>query len=68
MPDLSYPFVYECSSCDNETTVEQSDARDLHPNPDSLDAVDFVLEQRGWMQLPIGRIYCPKCDPPQMKE
>lgn len=68
MPDLSYPFSYECNACGSETTVTRTDVRDLHPNPESLDAVEDVLQKRGWMQLPIGRSYCPKCVPPEMKE
>jgi len=50
MPGLSYPFVYECSGCGNETTVTREDARGYYPDPDSLNAVDVVLEQRGWMR------------------
>jgi hypothetical protein len=45
MPGLSYPFVFECEECDTETTVTRAEARDLYPNPDSLTAVDEVLQQ-----------------------
>jgi hypothetical protein len=61
MPGLSYPFVFECESCDRETTVTRAEARDLYPNPDSLTAVDMVLEQeKGWTQGTSGA-YCPDC-------
>ncbi len=61
MPGLSYPFVFECESCDRETTVTRAEARDLYPNPDSLTAVDVVLEQeKGWTQGTSGA-YCPDC-------
>lgn len=62
MPGLSYPFVYECSNCDNETTVERADARDLHTNPDSINAVEIVLQQRGWVRGELQRLlFCPDC-------
>ena len=67
MPDLSYPFTYECNSCGAKTTVTRADARDRHPDPENLDALEEVLQKRGWMQLPIGRTYCPGCTPPEMK-
>lgn len=47
MPGPSYPFVYKCSNCDNKTTVTRTDAPNLYPNPDSINALDVVLEQRG---------------------
>ena len=59
-PGLSYPFVYECSGCGNETTVTRGDARGLYPDPDSLNAVDVVLEQRGWMRME-EMLFCPEC-------
>jgi len=62
MPGLSYPFVYECSGCGNETTVTREDARGLYPDPDSLNAAEVVLEQRGWMHGGFDRsIFCPEC-------
>lgn len=62
MPGLSYPFVYECSNCEAETTVKRSDARDLHTNPDSMNAVEIVLQQRGWLRDEIkGVLFCPDC-------
>jgi len=67
MTELSYPFIYECNSCGSETKVTRADAGDLHPNPENLDALRVVLQRRGWMQLPIGRTYCPRCTPPEMK-
>jgi hypothetical protein len=61
MPDLTYPFVFECESCGTEATVTRAEARDLYPNPDSLTAVDEVLEQeKGWTQGSRGA-YCPNC-------
>jgi hypothetical protein len=66
MPGLSYPFVYECSNCDAETTVERSDARDLHTNPDSFNAVEIVLQRRGWLRDDIdGVLFCPDCVEPE---
>jgi len=62
MPGLSYPFVYECSNCDRETTVTREDARGLYPDPNSFNAVEVVLEQRGWMHGEFDRsIFCPDC-------
>jgi len=62
MPGLSYPFVYECSGCGNETTVTREDARGYYPDPDSLNAVDVVLKQRGWMRGEGEDVlFCPKC-------
>ena len=62
MPGPDYPFDFVCAGCGKEITVEQSDARDLAPNPDSTDAVEIVLEQRGWLQNDIdGRLFCPDC-------
>ena len=59
---LSSPFVYECSGCGNETTVTREDARGLYPDPDSLNAAEVVLEQRGWMRGEIEElVFCPKC-------
>ena len=62
MPGLSYPFVYECSGCGNETTVTREDARGLYPDPDSLNAADVVLEQRGWMRGEVEEmLLCLDC-------
>ena len=62
MPGLSYPFVYECSGCGNETTVTRDDARGLYLDLDSLNAVDVVLEQRGWMRGEMEELlFCPDC-------
>jgi hypothetical protein len=66
MPGLSYPFVYECSNCDRETTVERVDARDLHTNPDSINALEIVLQQRGWLRDELkGLLFCPDCADPE---
>lgn len=68
MPGLSYPFVFECDGCEAEVTVTRAQARDLFPNPDSLDAVDEVLIQvHGWTKDVRGA-YCPNCDPPDWEE
>ena len=62
MPDLDYPFDFVCADCGKEITVEQSDARDLALGPDSMGAVEIVLEQHGWLQDDIdGRLFCPDC-------
>jgi len=62
MPGLSYPFVYECSNCERETTVTRADARGLYPDPDSFNAVEVVLEQRGWMRGELEQsFFCPDC-------
>ncbi|MCS3613526.1 hypothetical protein GGP50_003300 [Salinibacter ruber] len=61
MPGLTYPFVFECEECSTEATVTRAEARDLYPNPDSLTAVDEVIEQKkGWTQGASGA-YCPDC-------
>jgi hypothetical protein len=62
MPGPTYPFAFKCAGCDEETTVERSDAHDLALNPDSLDAVKIVLDERGWLQDDTdGRLFCPDC-------
>jgi len=63
MPGLSYPFVFKCDACSAEVTVTRAQARALFPNPDSLDAVDVVLEQEhGWTSDAWG-VWCPDCEP-----
>jgi hypothetical protein len=67
MAGLTYPFVFECEKCGIEATVTRTQARDLYPNPDSITAVDVVLEQElGWTKDTRGA-YCPDCDTPPMK-
>lgn len=68
MSDLSYPFIYQCNACGSKTEVTRADAQELHTNPENLEAPEKVLQRRGWMQRPIGRTYCPKCMPPEMKD
>jgi len=64
MPGLSYPFVYECSNCGAETTITRTEARDVHPNPDSINAHTLALRARGWMRDEIeGLLWCPNCIP-----
>ena len=61
MPGLTYPFVFECDGCGAEVEVTRSEATDLWTDPDSLNAVDVVLEQEhGWMKDRRG-VYCPDC-------
>ncbi len=62
MPGLSYPFVYECTNCGEETTITRPEARDLAINPDSFDAVEIVLQQRGWLRDEINDLlWCSSC-------
>ena len=61
-PASRTPFVHECSSCGSETTVTREDARGPYPDPNSLNAVDVVLEQRGWMRGEVEEVLlCPEC-------
>jgi len=61
MPGLSFPFIYECSGCRNETTVTRGDARGLYPIFDSSNAAEVVLEQRGWMRGEVEKmLLCPE--------
>lgn len=69
MPGLTYPFVYKCSNCDNVATITRSEAQDVHPNPDSINAHALVLRTRGWMQDEIGALlWCPDCIPSSVPE
>lgn len=61
MPRLSYPVVFECAGCSRETTVTRDTARSLYPDPDSSNAPEVVLQERGWMEGPGGNLYCPDC-------
>ena len=62
MSDPSYPFVYECSNCGDETTVTREDAHGFYPDPDSLNAVEVVLQERGWMSGKAeDMLFCPNC-------
>lgn len=66
MPGLPYPFVFECSNCDNEITVDRDAVREVfqffEPDFDSLDTVNAVLHQRGWLRDEIDHlIFCPEC-------
>ena len=62
MPGLDYPFVYECTNCNEETTVRRKDTRGLYPDPESPNAVKVVLEDRGWMRgKPEEMLFCPNC-------
>ncbi len=62
MPGLSYPFVYECTECGEETTITRTEARDLAINPDSINALEIVLQGRGWLRDEMeGLLWCPSC-------
>ena len=64
MAGLTYPFVYECTNCDNVTTITRTDSREVHPNPDSLNSHALVLRTRGWMRDELeGLLWCPNCIP-----
>jgi hypothetical protein len=46
VPELSYPFVFACSGCDNKIVVDR----------------DAVLHQRGWMRDELHHpLFCPDC-------
>jgi len=62
MPGLSYPFVYECTNCGAKTTITRTEARDLAVNPDSINALEIVLQQRGWLRDETeGLLWCSSC-------
>ncbi|PSQ79829.1 MAG: hypothetical protein BRD33_00065 [Bacteroidetes bacterium QH_6_63_17] len=62
MPNSDYPFVFECTTCDQETTVTREDALGLYPDPESTNAARVVLEQRGWMRgTSEDMLFCPAC-------
>lgn len=66
MPGPSYPFVFECANCDAQITVSRDTVRDALPHSEpgfnSLDTVNAVLYQRGWLRDQIEhRIFCPDC-------
>ena len=44
MTGLSYPFVYECKNCGEQTTIERENVKDLH----GLNAREIALQRRGW--------------------
>jgi hypothetical protein len=42
--------------------VTREDARGLYPDPDSSNAAEVVLEQRGWMRDEVEEmLLCPEC-------
>jgi subtilase family serine protease len=62
MPAPDYPFVFECTTCGQETTVTREDALGLYSDPESVNAVSVVLEQRGWMRgTSEEMLFCPAC-------
>lgn len=62
MPELPYPFLYECSNCGTETTVTRDDARGLYPDPDSPHAPEVVLQEWAWMRgKNEEKLFCPDC-------
>lgn len=65
MPSLDYPFDYECSNCEREAVVTREEARGLYPDPDSINAPEVVLQERGWVQGEgDDLLYCPNCAGP----
>ncbi len=54
MSGLGYPFVFECASCENEIVIDRKTVRDTfrftEPDLDSVDTVNAVLYQRGWIR------------------
>lgn len=66
MPELSYPFVFECANCETEIVVDRDTVRDMfeigQPDFDSMDTIKAVLHQRGWVRDKTGLlIFCPDC-------
>lgn len=66
MIGLSYPLVFQCSNCDNEIVVDRDAVQDSfrlsEPDLDSLDKVNAVLYQRGWMRDELDHyLFCPDC-------
>jgi hypothetical protein len=66
MPGLSYPFVFECSNCENQIIIDRGTAQDVselsEPDFDSLDTINAVLHQRGWMRDELDHyLFCPEC-------
>ena len=69
MAGLTYPFVYECTNCNTQTTITRTQAHDVHPNPDSINAHILVLRTQGWMRDEIGGLlWCPDCIPSDTDE
>lgn len=64
MPGLSYPFVFECANCETEIVVDRDTVRDVfelaEPDFDSLDTINAVLHQRGWIRTD-HLVFCPDC-------
>jgi len=60
MPGLSYPYRYVCLECGKTTTITRTDADEVHSNPETSEARQIVLEQRGWRRGGDG-LMCPDC-------
>jgi len=60
MPGLSYPYLFQCFDCGERMTIKRSDASDLYDDPDSYNALNTVLKERGWVQAFNG-VFCPDC-------
>lgn len=62
MSGFSYPLAYECSNCDNETTVDWADIHDLPKTLATRGAIEVALQKRGWRRDDIkGLLFCPDC-------
>jgi hypothetical protein len=60
MPDLIYPFHFQCTNCGERLTIERADVEEVSDDPDSIDALTFALEEGGWVRSYIG-VLCPDC-------
>lgn len=61
MPNLSYPFLFRCTACHRELEVTRAAASYLHVSPDSFEALNVVLDVRGWDNSELGPLLCPEC-------
>ncbi len=62
MPGLDYPFTFKCTGCGEETTVRRSNGVSLNHDPDSIDAVLAVLDNRDWVRDEDEELLlCPHC-------
>jgi hypothetical protein len=66
MPGLSYPFVFECSNCENQIIIDRGTVGDLFklsaPDFDFFYTINAVHHQRGWMRDELDHyLFCPDC-------
>ena len=64
VPNLSYPFFFRCTACHQELEITRAAASYLHVSPDSFEALNVVLDVRGWENPELGPLLCPKCREP----